>query len=67
MSSKRKQTELTQDVAAQSCSDTRMLQDQELNGVSGGFVIYGSQALGGPDTIVSAGTDLLRSKNLDRT
>jgi hypothetical protein len=66
MSSKRKQT-LHQEIAAQCCSDTRMLQDQELDGVSGGFIIDGgTQALGGPDTIVWAGTDLLRSKSLDR-
>jgi hypothetical protein len=67
MSSERKQTEPTQDIAAQCCPDTRMIQNQELDGVSGGFVIYGSpEALGGPDTIVWAGTDMLRSKSLDR-
>jgi hypothetical protein len=51
MSSERKQTELNRGTPC--CPDTGMLQDQELDGASGGFVIYGApQALGGPDTIV---------------
>ena len=46
---------------------TGTLTEADLDAVNGGFIIDGSmQALGGPDTKVWAGMDLLRSKNLDR-
>ena len=56
-----------EDSATEACRHTAILSDNELDAATGGFIVDGCmQALGGPDTKVSAGADLLRSKSLDR-